>query len=132
METGKGIVFFLIFITVLALGVAYLKFPQTFGRKCSCAPQCDLANLQINSCRLISNSLNIKLTNNNIVDLHVIIGYLVFPNKSYESRYLSDHIPSFTTKDVQIENIPEGISSFTITTECPNIKLRKNITDCYY
>ncbi|MBS3055701.1 MAG: hypothetical protein J4452_04420 [Candidatus Aenigmarchaeota archaeon] len=132
MRFEKKHYLFFLFLISLTLLISYLSFPKSFGRKCSCSPQCDFANLKIDSCSYSSNSLKLKMTNTNVVNLNVIIGYLVFPNRTYQVRYLTDHIPSFTTKEILIENTPSGISSFTITTECPNIKLQKNITDCYY
>jgi hypothetical protein len=65
-----------------------------------------------------------------MINLNIVISYLVFSNGKYESRYLTDSFPALTTKEFLIENITSPLKLFTVTTECPNIKLVKNITDC--
>ena len=132
MRFEKKHYLFILFLVSLALLISYLTVPKSFGRKCSCSPQCDFASLKIDSCSYSSNTLKLKMTNTNIVNLNIIQSYIVFPNKTYQTRYLTDHLPSFSSKEIFIQNIPDGISEFTVTTECPNIKIVRNISDCYY
>jgi len=130
MKIGKEFFLFVLILISITIFISYLSYPKAFGRKCSCNPQCDFANLKIESCSYSSGRLKLKLTNSNIIDLKVIISYLVFPNKTYESRYLTDSIPPLTAKEFLIENVPSEIELFTVTTECPNIKLVKNLAEC--
>lgn len=131
MKIKKEYILFIAFVVIVGLLVGYLRFPKSFGRKCSCNPACDFASLQIDSCSLSNNTLKLEMKNTNVINLNVIIGYLYFPNRTYEIRYLTDHIPAFTSKEILIGDIPTGTSGYTITTECPNIKLERNISDCY-
>jgi hypothetical protein len=130
MKIGRGLIFFILFIVFLILLISYLNFPKAFGRQCSCNPKCDFASFRLDSCKYNSEGLKLKITNDNIINLNVFMTFLIFPNKTYELRYLTDSIQSFTSKEFLIKDIPPEISSFSIRNECPLMKIVKNITDC--